>query len=117
MNVSEVRSDTTIHYPCIKVIWGIKYDTLGFIWDNHTPIYFIRQPYHKQKSRAVKTATKKYIEILQKEKIDDNILLRDLFYNRWGELYLVTIYTDPGIIIKINRLDDKFPHFTFLMTD
>lgn len=115
MNVREVMDDTVYTYNETKVIWGMRQDTLGFLWENHYPIYFIKKPYYKGNSRSTKKLIKKYIDILHNEKIEDKVILRNIFYNQWGELYLITIYSIPGIMIYITCLDSKFPHYAFLM--
>lgn len=115
MDIHEVMSDTTNIYPCTRVVWGIKRDTIAFLWQNHYPIYFVKRPYYKKNTRGTKKIMARYVDLLSKEQ-NTKAILRDLFYNQWEELYLITIYANPGLIIYITRLDGKYPHYMFIMT-
>src|SRR5690349_10155905 len=94
MDVYEVMEDTMNVYPHTTVIWGMKQDTIGFLWDNHYPIYFIKRAY-KPVAKSTRKLMAEYIEMLNEEQsknkdYDKNkAVLRNIYFNQWDELYLI----------------------------
>lgn len=117
MNIRETVAPTTIVSYKTKVIWGIKQDTFAILW-NDRYLYLSRKSKYGKNTARIR---KKIEEVLnhkdtRKEERAKHIVFRELFYNQWGELYLVTVYMNKGCVILINRLDAKYPHYRFQMS-
>ena len=121
MDVRESTEDTVISYSSIQVIWGIKNDTICFIWGEYIPMCFTRVGHGKRPPKAVRESIHKYLEKLErmerKQRIKNtDVRIRGIFYNKWGEVFLIVVYMNKGALIFINRLNGPYLSYSFKMT-
>ena len=114
MNVQETVDDSTTYSYNTKVIWGAREREICLIWNNKS-LHFYKHLNRKGRSKAVRKAVEKYTKENQDYKKIKALRLRELFSNQWGELFLITVYMEKNTLIIINRVDGKFPHYSFNM--
>ena len=117
MRVEEVQVDTAITYSRIKVIWGIRDDKICFLWKDYPKCFERIKNTSFNTTRVVRKKLQKILKLLEKEKEgrNENIKLRDIYRNPYGEIFLITILSDNGLIIFIVRLDGVYPTYVFTM--
>lgn len=116
MDVELTTLDTTITWCHEKVVWGMKDNEICLMWGIDRMMCFTQKGHGKRAPRAVYKAMDKHIEAFSKMKDADELQVRDIFYNRYGEIFLIAIYMGKGTFIVINRLDEIYPYYTFEMT-
>lgn len=114
MSVVETTKDSTINLYNTKVIWGIKQDTFAILWNNNY-LRFCKKSRYGKGTAEIRKQIEEFLRSDYSNEHPRHIVFRELYYNLWGELYLITIFMHKGCIVLINRMDDKFPYYMFTM--
>lgn len=114
MDIQEITvEDTTLYYCNTKVLWGYQKDELCIMWEGHSIICFTREKTNKIISKKTRRDIDQYIK--ETNLSQRYIALRGLFSNRWGELFFISIYMHDTVMIFINRIEGKGPHYFLTM--
>lgn len=118
MNVLEVYENITIRNDSIKVIWGINEEgDISFIWGNPQKMIYFRRK-HELTSQKQREELHDMIERykLQPDNAKSNkVKILGLFSDRNGDIYLVKVVMNDGVVVWIKKMNDKFPHYYFGM--
>jgi len=113
MDIQETRGDSTVYFCNEKVIWGIANREICFLWGDRFPMCFTEEKTTSIKSRRMRESIDYYIKEASKQGNDRHIKMAAIFRNKWGELFLIVMYWRNEIVIIINRIDGKYPHYSF----
>lgn len=112
MDIYEVRQDTMLVWKNEKVIWGIHKNTICLVWnDKFAPICFNKLTGNKRtKENSIKKVDK-FLSTTREEV--PGVIIRDIYANRYKEVFLVKVIINEDVLILINRIDDRHPHYFF----
>lgn len=117
MDVIEVYKDTAFYYKAEKVIWGMTDYEIELIWQNKA-IYFtkrFKKPSKEQRKNIRKT--NEWLDMTYKRRMYDRFIkIYSLYMDVNGDIYFVTVYMRDGVLIWINKMDERIPSYFFNYT-